>query len=58
MPVNCKKEIYVFNVEERVAMKRHKNRHRSIPWSDLSKYFHMKEEYPTIDEGWDDIKVF
>ena len=39
-------------------MKRHKNRHRSIPWSDLSKYFHMKEEYPTIDEGWDDIKVF
>ena len=54
----CKKEIYIFNVEERVAMKRHKNRHRSIPWSDLSKYFHMKEEYPVIDEGWDDIKVF
>ena len=54
--VPCSKEIRCIYVDEDTARQRHNVRGRNIPWDDLKPYFDIHEP-PTLDEGWDVIRV-
>lgn len=54
--IPCRKEIWCLYIDEDVARRRHNARGRNIPWDHLQPYFDIHEP-PSLDEGWDVIKV-
>lgn len=52
--IECYKKIICLIVPKEICIKRHLNRGRNIPLSDLLPYFDINEP-PDYSEGWDEI---